>query len=107
MWGPTKPRMSQQYMTDPVVLLTSEEIIEGILHYPAGMRLSDALNSRHPQDSPFLVLTRATVRCRATGKELLRTELLLTARNAIKLVIPKLELTAVALPGFELDPGAA
>lgn len=103
MWGAPKPRMAQ-YMTDPVVVLTSDEVIEGILHYPIGMRLSDALNARQPQDTPFLVLTRATVRCRATGKELLRTELLLTARNAIKMVVPKLELVSVALPGFEINP---
>lgn len=103
MWGAPKPRMAQ-YMTDPVVVLTSDEVIEGILHYPIGMRLSDALNVRQPQNAPFLVLTRATVRSRITGKELLKTELLLTARNAIKMVVPKLELISVALPGFEIDP---
>jgi len=56
-----------QFMTDPVMIITSQEVIEGVLHYPVGVRLSDALNTPQLGDSPFIVLTKATVRCRMTG----------------------------------------
>jgi hypothetical protein len=91
-----------QYMTDPVILITADEVIEGILHYPVGIRLSDALNAPQQREAQFLVLTRATVRSRATGEELLKSELLLTARNAIRMVVPRLELTALSLPGLQI-----
>lgn len=102
MWGTGNQRMTQ-YLTDPVMIITAHEVIEGVLHYPVGIRLSDALNTPQLGDAPFIVLTQATVRDRLTGVELLKSELLLTARNTIRMVIPKLELTALSIPGFEAD----
>jgi hypothetical protein len=95
------------YMTDAVVLITADEIIEGILHYPAGIRFSDAFNASPLRDLPFVVLTHATVRGRPTGAELFKSEVLLTARNTIRMVIPAQEITALNLPGMpgaDLDP---
>jgi hypothetical protein len=88
-------------MTDPVILVTADEIIEGIVHYPAGIRLSDAFNAMPYQDAQFVILTRATVRSRTTGIELLRSDLLMTARHAIRMVVPVQDLTMLNVPNTE------
>lgn len=72
-------------------------MIEGSLHYLKEVRLSDALNSPHLRDSPYMALNDVRVLRLASGEEILRVRFLLVARSQILCVMPKSEVVSAPM----------
>src|SRR5437867_11925128 len=76
-----------------IVIVTDQDVIEGTICYPRGVRLSDALNAESAKLSkPHLPLVDVTVTRIETGRELLRSRFLLVAHSKIVLLLPKSEI---------------
>lgn len=91
-----------------VVIVTDQDVIEGTVCYPRGVRLSDALNAENAQLSrPHLPLVDATVTRIELGKELLHSRFLLVARHKIVVLLPKSEILAgYPAPKLNAEPEA-
>jgi hypothetical protein len=93
-----------QYKIDEVVLVTGEELIEGTLHYLTAIRFTDAFNSPHNRENPFVVLTKVTGRSRLTGTEVLKSGLLRVERSSILMAAPRAEISSFDQGRFGPQP---
>lgn len=92
--------LKQNLKSEQVVVLTTESLIEGNLHYLKEVRLSDALNSPHLRESPYMALNDVRVVRLESGEEILRVHFMLVARSQILCIMPKAEIVSAPM----LDP---
>ena len=93
--GMAKEPITNDLVRERVVIVTDQDVIEGTICYPRGVRLSDALNAENAQLSkPHLPLVDATVTRIDLNKELLHSRFLLVARSKIVVLMPKSEILA-------------
>lgn len=87
-----------RYAEELVTILTDGERIEGLLFYLGGSRLSDFLNSPIQQESKFLKVKDATVRCRRSGEELGKVPFVMVARDRLVMVMTQASPAEISAP---------
>ena len=95
-----------EYKTERILLATDEEYIEGVVHHPSAIRLSDAFNAPQHHETPFVVMTDATMLSRETGAEILKSRVLLVLRSTIRIVAPRSEVTWLGLTELQSSPAS-
>jgi hypothetical protein len=83
-----------QYIEECVTILTESERVEGLLYYLGGSRMSDFLNSPVQQESKFLKVKDATIRCRHSGEEIGKVPFVMVARDRVVMVMTHISPTA-------------
>lgn len=81
--------MNVNYESEPIVILTQDELIEGVLYRPEDIRFSDVMNASAYRSVPFLAMRDARIFSRERREEILRTNFVLVARERIICVMPK------------------
>ncbi len=76
-----------QFVEEPITILTDGERIEGKLFHMGEIRLSDFLNSSAQQDARFLKVKDPTVYCRRSGEELIKVPFLMVSRERIVMLM--------------------
>jgi hypothetical protein len=98
-------------ITERVVILTAEVLIEGTFLHHQEIRLSDSLNAPQFRDNPYMTLADAVVTKIESDQVIFRSNVLMVARSRILCITPKSEVLHSGLPtlnGFsctDLKPG--
>ena len=89
------PEFRKNFTEELIVIVTSEDLIEGAMYYHHNVRLSDNLKAPSALENPYLALTNATVTDRASGQQVVHSRFLLVARSKVTALMPKSEVIAL------------